>query len=69
MTATATPEFDSLYQTHLMHLKLKGLQPKTIDASARPPQQPPDQLVQVFHPHDRRKIPAPGFIIWQGHPF
>jgi len=33
MTATATPEFDSPYQTHLKHLKLKGLQPKTIDAT------------------------------------
>jgi hypothetical protein len=35
MTATATPAFDRLYQAHLKHLKLKGLQPKTIDAYAR----------------------------------
>ena len=27
--------FDRQYQTHLQHLKLKGLQPKTIDAYAR----------------------------------
>ena len=27
--------FDQQYQTHLKHLKLKGLQPKTIDAYAR----------------------------------
>ena len=26
--------FDQRYQTHLKHLKLKGLQPKTIDAYA-----------------------------------
>ena len=29
------PHFDQQYQTHLKHLKLKGLQPKTIDAYAR----------------------------------
>jgi integrase/recombinase XerD len=33
-TATAA-HFDRQYQTHLKHLKLKGLQPKTIDAYAR----------------------------------
>ena len=27
--------FDQNYQTHLKHLKLKGLQPKTIEAYAR----------------------------------
>ena len=27
--------FDRQYQTHLKHLKLKGLQPKTIDAYSR----------------------------------
>ena len=33
-TPAATPKahFDQQYQTHLKHLKLKGLQPKTIDA-------------------------------------
>ena len=30
-----TADFDQRYQTHLKHLKLKGLQPKTIDAYAR----------------------------------
>jgi site-specific recombinase XerD len=36
MTTTRTAEhFDRQYQTHLKHLKLKGLQPKTIDAYAR----------------------------------
>ena len=35
MQSTSTPEFDRLYQTHLKHLKLKGLQPKTIEAYAR----------------------------------
>ena len=35
MTTTATAQFDSRYQSHLKHLKLKGLQPKTIDAYAR----------------------------------
>ncbi len=36
-TATVTPtaHFDRQYQLHLKHLKLKGLQPKTIDAYAR----------------------------------
>ncbi len=34
-TTTTTPHFDRQYQTHLKHLKLKGLQPKTIDAYAR----------------------------------
>ena len=35
---TANPpkaDFDQRYQTHLKHLKLKGLQPKTIDAYSR----------------------------------
>ena len=27
--------FDRQYQTHLKHLKLKGLQPKTIEAYSR----------------------------------
>lgn len=35
MTSPSAPEFDRLYQSHLKHLKLKGLQPKTIDAYAR----------------------------------
>ena len=35
MPTTTPPAFDRLYQTHLKHLKLKGLQPKTIDAYAR----------------------------------
>ncbi len=35
MTTTSTAQFDQQYQTHLKHLKLKGLQPKTIDAYAR----------------------------------
>ena len=35
-TSTSTSaEFDRRYQSHLKHLKLKGLQPKTIDAYAR----------------------------------
>jgi integrase/recombinase XerD len=35
-TASSTrADFDQRYQTHLKHLKLKGLQPKTIDAYAR----------------------------------
>ena len=35
MKPSANAEFDQRYQTHLKHLKLKGLQPKTIDAYAR----------------------------------
>ena len=35
MTTTPTAHFDSRYQTHLKHLKLKGLQPKTIEAYSR----------------------------------
>ena len=35
MNPSTTADFDRQYQTHLKHLKLKGLQPKTIDAYAR----------------------------------
>lgn len=35
MNATSSAHFDRQYQTHLKHLRLKGLQPKTIDAYAR----------------------------------
>ena len=35
MITTSTAHFDRQYQTHLKHLKLKGLQPKTIEAYAR----------------------------------
>lgn len=35
MTKPSTADFDRQYQTHLKHLKLKGLQPKTIEAYAR----------------------------------
>ena len=35
MTKPSTAAFDRQYQTHLKHLKLKGLQPKTIEAYAR----------------------------------
>ena len=35
MTNDTATDFDRHYQTHLKHLKLKGLQPKTIDAYAR----------------------------------
>lgn len=34
-TTDAKAEFDQRYQTHLKHLKLKGLQPKSIDAYSR----------------------------------
>jgi site-specific recombinase XerD len=34
-TPRIAAHFDRQYQTHLKHLKLKGLQPKTIDAYAR----------------------------------
>jgi site-specific recombinase XerD len=35
MTTTRQADFDQRYQTHLKHLKLKGLQPKTIEAYSR----------------------------------
>ncbi len=35
MTTDFPPAFARQYETHLKHLKLKGLQPKTIDAYAR----------------------------------
>ena len=35
MTTSFEARFDKDYQTHLKHLKLKGLRPKTIDAYAR----------------------------------
>jgi len=35
MTTHSDAHFERQYQTHLKHLKLKGLQPKTIDAYAR----------------------------------
>ena len=35
MIAASTAQFDRQYQTHLKHLKLKGLRPKTIEAYAR----------------------------------
>jgi len=35
MTPTSDANFKHNYQTHLKHLRLKGLQPKTIDAYAR----------------------------------
>lgn len=36
METLSASTFDQNYQAHLQHLKLKGLQPKTIDAYARP---------------------------------
>ncbi len=35
MTSSSKAEFKRNYQTHLKRLKLKGLQPKTIDAYSR----------------------------------
>ena len=35
MTTTHRAEFDQRYATHLKHLKLKGLRPKTIEAYSR----------------------------------
>jgi len=35
MTSSSESDFKQNYQTHLKHLKLKGLQPKTIEAYAR----------------------------------
>jgi len=35
MTTPSTTHFDRQYQTHLKHLKLKGLQPKTMEAYSR----------------------------------
>ena len=35
MKTSTAEHFDHQYQTHLKHLKLKGLQPKTIEAYSR----------------------------------
>jgi hypothetical protein len=35
MSSPSTADFDRLYQSHLKHLKLKGLQPKTIEAFSK----------------------------------
>jgi integrase/recombinase XerD len=35
MTAPSDADFKRQYDTHLKHLRLKGLQPKTIEAYAR----------------------------------
>ena len=35
MKTSSTPDFNQNYQTHLKHLKLKGYQPKTIEAYSR----------------------------------
>ena len=35
MKTSSAPNFNQNYQTHLKHLKLKGLQPKTIEAYSR----------------------------------
>jgi integrase/recombinase XerD len=35
MTSLSKPNFKQNYQTFLKHLKLKGLQPKTIEAYSR----------------------------------
>ena len=35
MNSATTEHFAHQYQTHLKHLKLKGLQPKTIEAYSR----------------------------------
>lgn len=35
MTASSESAFKRNYETHLKHLRLKGLQPKTIEAYAR----------------------------------
>jgi hypothetical protein len=35
MTSSSKSDFNQNYETHLKHLKLKGLQPKTIDAYSR----------------------------------
>ena len=35
MKSSTEATFDQRYQAHLKHLKLKGLQPKTIDAYSR----------------------------------
>ena len=35
MKASGKTDFDLAYQSQLKHLKLKGLQPKTIDAYSR----------------------------------
>jgi len=60
-TADTRALFDQRYQTHLKHLKLKGLQPKTIDAYSRAIRRmgeyfdhridelSPEQLTNYFH--------------------
>ena len=60
MRSHTEPDFEQRYQSHLQHLKLKGLRPKTIDAYARAirrmgeyfdhriDQLSPDQLTDYF---------------------
>ena len=50
-TFTAKAEFDQRYQTHLQHLKLKGLQPKSIDAYSRAIRHMGDYFDFYRHPH------------------
>ena len=35
MNTASSAHFDRQYQSHLKHLKLKGLQPKTVEAYSR----------------------------------
>ena len=35
VSAVAATDFEKNYELHLKHLKLKGLQPKTVEAYAR----------------------------------
>ena len=46
MKPVSEEKFKHYYQSHLKHLKLKGLQPKTIEAPGRPEEshhQPPTE--------------------------
>ena len=43
MTSSSEPDFKRNYETHLKHLKLKGLQPKTIEAYS--PRHPPHRCL------------------------
>ena len=58
MEASTNTQFEQNYQSHLKHLKLKGLQPKTIEAYSRAIRRAGDrfdhQIDHLTEPCERR---------------
>ena len=66
MNASSRANFDQNYQRHLNHLKLKGLQPKTIDAYSRAIRRVGERFEHQIDQMNEQQLLTYYELLWRG---